>query len=127
MGFTRENKPDSIAQNAQAVKVAQLFNASRFTWRTSGTLYSMLTGKRGDAAARELAQWAKEISLALDKEISVDVRDDHPDSNTYLIRLAKGARVLLFRLSYAQAHTDGREAECERTLKRKITDLWNLI
>lgn len=87
----------------------------------------MLTNKRRDEAARELAAWANEISLTVDKEIAVDVRDDHPDSNTYLIRLAKGARVLLFRLSYAQAHTDGREAECERTLRRKIKDLWNLI
>jgi hypothetical protein len=63
----------------------------------------------------------------VDKELTVDVHDDHPDSNTYLIRLGKGARVLLFRLSYSQAHSDGREAECERTLRRKIKDLWNLI
>jgi hypothetical protein len=27
----------------------------------------------------------------------------------------------------AQVHTDGREAECERTVNRKIKDLWNLI
>ena len=87
----------------------------------------MLTDKRRDEAARELADWAKEISLTVDKDITVDVRDDYPDSNTYLIRLGKGARVLLFRLSYAQAHTDGREVECERTLRRKIKDLWNLI
>ena len=45
----------------------------------------------------------------------------------FLVRLAKGARVLLFRLSQCQAHSDGREAECERTLRRKIKDLWNLI
>jgi hypothetical protein len=44
-----------------------------------------------------------------------------------VIRLIKGPRVLIFRLSYGQAHTDGREAECERTLRRKIRDLWNLI
>ena len=87
----------------------------------------MLTDKRGDEAAQEIAAWANKIALALDKEVAVDVHDDHPDSNTYLIRLGKGARVLLFRLSYGQAHTDGREAECERTLKRKIKDLWNLI
>jgi hypothetical protein len=49
------------------------------------------------------------------------------DSNTFLVRLAKGARVLIFRLSQTQVHTDGREAECERTLIRKIKDLWNLI
>jgi hypothetical protein len=87
----------------------------------------MLTGKRREEAAQEIAIWAKQITLTVDQEVSVDVRDDSPDSNTYLIRLAKGARVLLFRLSYAQAHTDGREAECERTLRRKIRDLGNLI
>jgi hypothetical protein len=87
----------------------------------------MLTDKRGEAAAREIADWANAISSAVDMELTVDVRDDHPDSNTYLIRLGKGARVLLFRLSYAQAHSDGRETECERTLRRKIKDLENLI
>jgi hypothetical protein len=87
----------------------------------------MLTVRRGEAAAREIADWARGISSAVDKEIAVDVRDDHPDSNTYLIRLGRDARVLLFRLSYAQAHSDGREAECERTLRRKIKDLENLI
>jgi hypothetical protein len=88
---------------------------------------SMLTDKRRDEAAQEIAAWAKKVSLTVDNAVTVDVHDDHPDSNTYLIRLGKGARVLLFRLSYAQAHTDGREAECERTLRRKIKDLWNLI
>ena len=87
----------------------------------------MLTDKRGEAAAREIADWANAISSAVDMELTVDVRDDYPDSNTYLIRLGKGARVLLFRLSYAQAHSDGRETECERTLRRKIKDLENLI
>jgi hypothetical protein len=87
----------------------------------------MLTDKRGEAAAREIADWANGIASTMDEEVSVHVRDDHPDSNTYLIRLGKGARVLLFRLSYGQSHTDGREAECERTLRRKIKDLWNLI
>ena len=87
----------------------------------------MLTDKRGEAAAREITDWANGISSTVDQELTVDVRDDHPDSNTYLIRLGKGARVLLFRLSYAQAHSDGREAECERTLRRKIKDVWNLI
>jgi hypothetical protein len=87
----------------------------------------MLTDKKGEEAAREIAAWANSISSTVDKELSVNVRDDHPDSNTYLIRLGKGARVLLFRLSYGQAHGDGRETECERTLKRKIKDLANLI
>jgi hypothetical protein len=87
----------------------------------------MLTDKRGGEAAREIANWANGIASTVDKEVSVHVHDDHPDSNTYLMRLGKGARVLLFRLSYGQAHTDGRETECERTLRRKIKDLWNLI
>jgi hypothetical protein len=87
----------------------------------------MLTDKRRDEAAQEIAAWANKISGSVDKEVAVDVRDDHPDSNTYLIRLGKGPRVLLFRLSYAQAHTDGREAECERTLKRKIQDLQDML
>jgi hypothetical protein len=87
----------------------------------------MLTNKRGEAAAREIADWARALASAIDNVIAIDVRDDHPDSNTYLIRLEKKARVLLFRLSYAQAHSDGREAECERTLRRKIKDLENLI
>jgi hypothetical protein len=87
----------------------------------------MLTDKRSEAAARELASWANRIAVTVDKEITVDVHDDSPDSNTYVIRLVKGPRVLIFRLSYGQAHTDGREAECERTLRRKIRDLWNLI
>jgi hypothetical protein len=87
----------------------------------------MLTDKKGEAAAREIAAWANRISSTVDKELTVDVHDDHPDSNTYLIRLGKGARVLLFRLSYGQAHGDGRETECERTLRRKIKDLANLI
>jgi len=87
----------------------------------------MLTDKRGEAAAREIADWARAISTTLERELTVSVQDDHPDSNTYLVRLAKDARVLLFRLSYAQAHNDGREAECERILRRKIKDLENLI
>jgi hypothetical protein len=87
----------------------------------------MLTEKRRDEGAQEIAVWAAKIALTADELVSVSVTDDHPDSNTYLIRLARGARVLLFRLSYAQAHTDGREAECERILQRKIKDLQNLL
>jgi hypothetical protein len=87
----------------------------------------MLTNKRGDDGAKEIAAWAREVSLTVDEQVTVHVNDDHPDSNTYLIRLGRDARVLIFRLSYAQAHTDGREAECERTLKRKIQDLENML
>ncbi|MBI2179231.1 MAG: hypothetical protein HYU31_00215 [Deltaproteobacteria bacterium] len=62
----------------------------------------------------------------MDEGLKVNVYDD-ADSNTYVLRLASGARVLIFRLSESQVRTDGREAECERTLLRKIKDLWNLL
>lgn len=86
----------------------------------------MLTEKRGDAGAAELVDWANRVARDLDDKIHVDV-DYDADSNTYLLRLIRGARVLLFRLSESQVHMPGREAECERTLQRKIKDLWNLI
>ncbi len=86
----------------------------------------MLTEKRGDAAAPELANWANRVARQIDEQVSIDV-DYDGDSNTFLLRLIKGARVLLFRLSESQVHVAGRESECERTLQRKIKDLWNLI
>jgi hypothetical protein len=86
----------------------------------------MLTDKKGEAAAREIEEWANRIAMRLDGGPKVDVCDD-ADSNTYVLRLAKGARVLIFRLSESQVRTDGREAECERTLLRKIKDLANLL
>jgi hypothetical protein len=86
----------------------------------------MLTDKKGEAAASELQSWANEIAKHADEAVEVEVFFD-ADSNTFVLRLVKGARVLIFRLSESQVHTDGREAECERTLNRKIKDLWNLI
>ena len=86
----------------------------------------MLTDKRGEAAASELANWANRIARQVDEQVTIDV-DFDGDSNTYLLRLIKGDRVLLFRLSESQVHMSAREAECERTLQRKIKDLWNLI
>ena len=86
----------------------------------------MLTTLRGDAALPELQSWAAQMVKPVDAAIDVEVLFE-ADSNTYIVRLAKGARVLIFRLSASQAHTNGREAECERTLMRKIKDLWNLI
>jgi hypothetical protein len=62
----------------------------------------------------------------VDSAVAVEVTFEE-DSNTFIVRLAKGPRVLIFRLSQSQVHSDGREAECERTLLRKIKDLWNLI
>lgn len=86
----------------------------------------MLTDKKGEAAARDIQNWANQVAGAVDDAVHVDVYDD-ADSRTYVLRVVKGARVLIFRLSAAQVHTDGREAECERTLQRKIKDLWTLI
>jgi hypothetical protein len=86
----------------------------------------MLAEKRGDAAASELADWANHVARQVDEQVTVEV-DYDGDSNTFLLRLTKGSRVLLFRLSESQVHVSGREAECERTLQRKINDLWNLI
>jgi hypothetical protein len=86
----------------------------------------MLSAKRRDLAIPELQSWATQIVERVDPAVAVTVEFD-ADSNTFLLRLAKGARVLIFRLSQSQVHTDGREAECERTLNRKIKDLWNLL
>jgi hypothetical protein len=86
----------------------------------------MLTSKTGEAAAREIQDWANGIARQIDEAVSVEVLHD-ADSGGYLHRVSKGARVLLFRLSEAQIHTPAREAECERTLRRKIKDLWSLI
>ena len=86
----------------------------------------MLAEKKGDAAGPEVAAWANRVARRIDQQVTVDV-DYDGDSNTFLLRLTKGSRVLLFRLSESQVHVSGREAECERTLQRKIKDLWNLI
>ena len=86
----------------------------------------MLSSQRGDAASRQIQAWAAQIVKQIDAAVDVAVLFE-ADSNTYIVRLGKAARVLIFRLSASQVHTDGREAECERTLNRKIKDLWNLI
>ena len=86
----------------------------------------MLSTLRGDAASPQIQVWASQIVKQTDAAVDVEVLFEE-DSNTYIVRLGKGARVLIFRLSASQVHTDGREAECERTLQRKIKDLWNLL
>ena len=86
----------------------------------------MLSTRRGDEAAREIEGWANAIAKRSDLAVAVTTEFD-PDSNTFILRLVKDPRVLIFRFSQSQVHTDGREAECERTLNRKIKDLWNLI
>ncbi len=86
----------------------------------------MLSTRRGSEAAPEIEAWADAIAKSADPAIGVTAEFD-PDSNTFIVRLIKGARVLIFRFSESQVHTDGREAQCEHTLHRKIKDLRNLI
>ena len=82
----------------------------------------MLTNKEAEAATEEIERWAGMVIRSVDPAAGVSVYYD-PDSGTYVIRLARGSRVLLFRLSAAQVRTPGREKECEETLKRKVRDL----
>ena len=82
----------------------------------------MITDKQGEAAAEEIERWANTVVRSADKRAEASVYYDG-DSSTYVIRLARGSRVLLFRLSEAQVRTQGREKECEGTLKRKVRDL----
>ena len=86
----------------------------------------MLSSQRGDAAAADIERWASAIAKPIDSEIGITVEFD-ADSSTFILRLIKSSRVLICRFSEAQVHTDGREAECARTLNRKIKDLWNLL
>ena len=86
----------------------------------------MISAKQGEDGSSEIQDWANGVAGLVDGAVTVDVYYD-ADSNTYVLRLMKGARVLVFRLSEAQVNTAGRESECERTLQRKIKDLWNLI
>lgn len=86
----------------------------------------MLSQQRGDAAVPDLSAWAREITQRTDPLVDARVEFEE-DSHTFIFRLSKSARVLIFRLSQTQVYTEGREAECERTLIRKIKDLWNLI
>lgn len=82
----------------------------------------MITRKSGAAAAEEIERWADRIARTCDDAVETSVYDDS-DSNTYVIRLAKRSRVLLFRLSAAQVSSPARAAECEKTLRAKIKDL----
>ena len=86
----------------------------------------MLSSLRGDAASPEIASLGQVIRKRVDPAVE-SRSSSRTIHNTFIVRLGKGARVLIFRLSASQVHTDGREAECERTLLRKIKDLWNLI
>ncbi len=82
----------------------------------------MVTNKQGEAAVSEIERWANQIAQAIEKEVAASVYYD-ADSSTYVMRVSKGSRVLLFRLSEAQVQTPERERECERIVKRKIRTL----
>lgn len=82
----------------------------------------MITDKKGEAAVTELEEWANRITSALDSKARASAYYD-ADSSTYVLRLEKGNRVILFRLSEAQIQTAQREAECEKILRSKIKDL----
>jgi len=86
----------------------------------------MLSTRRGNAATPDLQVWAQQVAKRADPAVVTEVLFEE-DSKTFILRLAKDARVLVFRLSASQVYTDGRESECERTLNRKIKDLWNLL
>ncbi len=86
----------------------------------------MVTTHEGEAACSDIEEWANRIAKQSDETVTAHVLYD-ADSSTYILRLAKQARVLVFRLSVAQVVEAGREVECERILHRKVKDLRNLI
>ncbi len=83
----------------------------------------MITDKKGDGAIAGIEQWANRIARSTGQGIKVSGSYHDADSNTYVLRLERGRRILLFRLSEAQVHTSQRETECEKTLKQKIKGL----
>ena len=84
----------------------------------------MVTDKQGEEAVSEIERWAKQIAMATDDLVEASVYYDG-DSSTYVLRLAKENRILLFRLSEAQVQTPERKDECEKILKGKIKDISN--
>ncbi|MBI4524990.1 MAG: hypothetical protein HY695_14400 [Deltaproteobacteria bacterium] len=108
---------DTIRLRAQVQSFGWIYGREKII-----PLGKMITAHRGETAVPDIEQWANNIARSTDDKVQISVYDD-PDSNTYVLRLAKGQRILVFRLSEAQIHTPEREAECERTLKRKIKDL----
>ncbi|MBI1993484.1 MAG: hypothetical protein HYS67_03550 [Deltaproteobacteria bacterium] len=70
----------------------------------------VITDKQGDEATEEIERWASRVTSSADPKAQTSVYYD-ADSST------------LFRLSEAQVRTPEREAECEKTLRRKIKDL----
>jgi len=82
----------------------------------------LITDKTGEAAGVDIEHWARRAAASVDGDVGISVYYDG-DSSTYVLRLAKENRVLLFRFSEAQVQTAKREDECVKILKRKIKDL----
>ncbi len=82
----------------------------------------MITDKEAEAATEEIERWAGAFVRSIDQRANASVYYD-ADSSTYVIRLARESRVLLFRLSAAQVRTPEREEECEEILRTKVSDL----
>ena len=82
----------------------------------------MITEKRDEAAVADIEEWANRIAGSASEGVQASVYYDG-DSSTYVLRLARASHVLLFRLSEAQVRTPAREAECEKTLRKKLADL----
>ena len=76
----------------------------------------MLSARSGDEASPEIQAWAQEIAKRADPKVSITVEFES-DSNTFIVRLVREPRVLVFRLSDSQVHGDGREAA-----KRRLAD-----
>ena len=82
----------------------------------------MVTNQKGEAAVSDIEKWANKIARSMDERLEASVYFDG-DSSTYVMRLAKGSRILVFRYSEAQVQTPERESECEKILRRKVKDL----
>lgn len=79
----------------------------------------VVTDRKGEAAVPDIQKWANKIARSLDEKVEASVYFDG-DSSTYVVRLAKGSRVLVFRYSEAQVQTPERESECEKILRSKL-------
>lgn len=87
----------------------------------------MISEQLGEPALPAIEAWANGIIRTLDAAVQAMDSYHDAESKTYVIRLVKGSRVLLFRLSEAQVHTPGREAECEKTLRRRVSEVKGLL
>ncbi len=87
----------------------------------------MITRHVGKAALPDLEAWANRIIRSEDATVRAVESYHDADSNTYVLRLTREARVLLFRLSEAQVHTPEREPECEKTLRNRVKEVNRLL